>query len=731
MRATSSGTSDKLVGEIVELSASAPAISGDYVRADGQVLSKAEWPLMANEPDVAVSTIVDAEANSTLGGGPGACDGNSTSQVIVTQDGSFVAIGYGTYVSGATIYTHSLWKSVDGISWKQVRYWENGSIDSYSKLMVVNNILFFCSLSEGLLRSNDNGDTWTAVIGIPCSGIAYGAGKYVLCSGSTAGWTSTDLVTWSPTTFYSGQTPYNVFYVGSKFFAYSGGSAACNSDDGVTWNLVSLPASVGGNSAKMVNGVVILIHMSPASTAGFQYSSDGITFTGSTSFASTASRFVDVVYDGTYYWFSMQGGSGTGNFLRRLSTLSGAATVVDISGSYSGDTQQFIAYTSGKCLVLSHCDSAGQNNFSYLGSAFPTATVSMTGNSAIYPLPSCGITKETLSGRKYHVTKSQRPSYTSYLSVYLGDANGYLTPVKGSGATYWDWSSEYDSQNVACFDVATGNWTMIIGHVGSSLWNYTAYLYSGTTYVRHQTVVNSVTLGQTSVYETVYGLVVLQTSTSASCYFVAKNQVATITTGVTDGYTYGTFYVSYDGCIVLSNKGTNFNLSASFDGGKTWPYLNKAPKFTNAAGATVTIAQFAVVRVNGVFYAQMSSALYRCNLRAPTDFRLMPAPESGGGYSFSGGTFYEYAPNRVVGLVECVSFNGSTVNMSQSMVGGISYSLTSPHRIGEWLLFGAVQDTSMVKKTRRVKLGYSPVTHTSAPIIRPTNIGKVPYVKGR
>lgn len=732
MRATSSVAQTGLVGEVVELSASAPAISGDYVRADGQILSKSDFPLIATTPDVVVEGYSIHEIAGTPGGGPGSYLGVGQS-LATTPDGSFISIGCAPD-NTVSAYTYSLWKSQDGTAWKQVKYWESSATEDHLRVSVVNGILFLCSRVKGLMKSLDNGDTWTTVSDMACYSIAYGNGKYIVCNGTNVGYSSPDLVTWTKFTYYTGQSVYAVFYVGAKFFGVTGNaSATCNSTDGTTWALVTLPVTHTTAAAKIVNGAVILFRNVNGSAA-FIFSTDGISFTASTSTATNGTYVADCVFDGANYVFSVKGETGT-YFLAKASTLSAAFAYITVSSAFAGNSEaNSIGYAANKCLVL--CYSYNYEIFSYFDTTFPSATVNAVTSPYVFPIPGLGVIKETLSGKRYSAVRQRVPGSLTPIGILLDDGAGYLKPAKFTDNTYV-WASAFGSSDsatmTACYDLVAALWTMIIGHSSAGNWAYRSSIHNGIACLEINSIA-TLTASVTSEHETNYGLLLISAETTAVSRFVAKNQVSFVSTsGLTDGTTApGFISSSYDGTVVISGFQTSpFHVSISYDGGRTWPVRKETPVFVNSSGANVTAAANRLVYVAGKIYASNGGELFVSDGKSLT---FTQAPSSNAYSITNNGCVCEYEAGRVIGPGHAASLNGGKYTKLQSNLNsyGLNFFVAKPYVVDGWMIFACNKEVSSnIKYTYRKELPYSPAIKFRGPAIQPVNAGKNFYVKGR
>lgn len=202
------------------------------------------------------------------------------------------------------------------------------------------------------------------------TGIAYGAGLWVIVGFGGAIWTSTDARKWTSRTSGTTNDIADVNYTGSLFFACGAAGLILTSTDGITWTDRSVAISDGLQRCSVANNTYFITGGS-GSTARLYTSTNGTTWTGQTVPTAMRRTLLDVIYydNGTtqrYYVVGTQSGTQPAyGYSTNLTTWTS-----DQSGMVTGGNG-FSLTTNGSIVVL------GANN----ASSIPNIASSTNGTS--------------------------------------------------------------------------------------------------------------------------------------------------------------------------------------------------------------------------------------------------------------------------------------------------------------------------------------------------------------
>jgi hypothetical protein len=263
-----------------------------------------------------------------------------------------VAYGNGVWVAvGITGVGNRVMTSPDGITWTSVDPSSSDSIGANSMWMSVaygNGVWVAVSASfDQVMRSSDNGSTWTGVTGAEANGwqsVAYGNGVWVAVS-STGGnrvmravdpiagaCTFTTARANIPVGFAGGQEATSIHVVGSRVYAGTAGGLATSTDGGLTFTVSVV--GLGGTIVPDVYAVGSTVYV--GTNGGVSISPDGgATWTNSTS--GLGSAMVRAVYAvGSTVYAATDGGlsistDGGANFTNRTTAQGlGGNVVLDV-----------------------------------------------------------------------------------------------------------------------------------------------------------------------------------------------------------------------------------------------------------------------------------------------------------------------------------------------------------------------------------------------------------------
>jgi len=206
-----------------------------------------------------------------------------------------------TFINGLYLLSDNsgyIFTSTDGVSWTRRTNISTGAID----VAYGNGYYVAIYIGQNVARySQDSGVTWTAANpGTNAYGIAFGAGTFVLTTGTTTYYTSKDGTAWTSRTMPGAGKV--VRYVSGRFVAV-GTNLCYTSPDGINWT--SRSVTVTPASLTYGNGLLIAL---PGSGTSAAYSKDG----GTTWAAVTLSTDPDAGYYSNAY--------GNGRFVTALNT---------------------------------------------------------------------------------------------------------------------------------------------------------------------------------------------------------------------------------------------------------------------------------------------------------------------------------------------------------------------------------------------------------------------------
>lgn len=186
----------------------------------------------------------------------------------------------------------------------------------------MNNGHLYTTTSTTLRVSTDNGINWTSYT-LPASTLSdqnhcldFDGTTYVYCTGSNSLYSSTNLTTWTArTSNITGTEPnHRVYFVNALWFVFSSTSSTTSfstSTDGITWTNTTSPNAIICNSVRFVNSLYMILGTNRVIT-----SPTGVTWTSSIafgnsdtdadnrSFYATSTKALFVVSSGISYFYN-------------------------------------------------------------------------------------------------------------------------------------------------------------------------------------------------------------------------------------------------------------------------------------------------------------------------------------------------------------------------------------------------------------------------------------------
>lgn len=239
-------------------------------------------------------------------------------------NGSWVAIGGYYNGSGSSTYgssTIAATSTDNGVTWTQ-RTMPSGQ---WTDLVWGSTPALWVAIGAGSVwATSPDGITWTQRTA-PTSGswsaITYGNGTYVAVTytSTTSCYTSTNGTTWTARSLGPSSVQWtDVAYGNGMFVALSvGGNTSYSTDSGVTWTYKATTISSGGGSWQSMtygdSGFLAVNNGNTATTRGWAYSTDGITWVNGNSLYDTGVNYgTSVAFGGSQYIFT-SGSPNTNN----------------------------------------------------------------------------------------------------------------------------------------------------------------------------------------------------------------------------------------------------------------------------------------------------------------------------------------------------------------------------------------------------------------------------------
>ena len=323
-------------------------VNASSVILDGSLTSASTYTTTVNgNGGIAYLTATDNPATITVSGTAYTVPANTVvATTAVVGSGASVTVASSSFATTApTAFSSTTMSFNPGSGWGEVAYgnglwiacgaastsysystngstgWTTGTFSVAMTNVVYGNGYWvatggLASSSANSLYST-NGTTWTAGTGLTSklwSGMAYGAGKYLVMSGNTSSSTcaySTNATSWSSMTMPSTQLWYGVAYGLVSGTGYWMAVAASNSNpgaystNGTTWTATTMPASAYWYGVAYGNGVFV----ATGSGVAIAYSTNGTTWNASGTVANAQS----VCY-GNGYFVAPGASSNTGNY---------------------------------------------------------------------------------------------------------------------------------------------------------------------------------------------------------------------------------------------------------------------------------------------------------------------------------------------------------------------------------------------------------------------------------
>jgi hypothetical protein len=250
--------------------------------------------------------------------------------------------------------------SADGITWTSV----NIAVANAVQGIATNGAGLYVAVQAGSVhRSTNKGASWSAATSVGVTGvitnIAYGAGVFVVITGSTTGnsiATSPDGVTWTIRTNPVTQVLRNIAFAGGQFVAVGDAGAVITSPDGITWT-----SRTYGNSDNL-NNIAYVAGRYVAGGSNLRSSADAVT------------------------WAATTGMSGTQNFASTGTVLFGKATSA-LWSSTNG--------TSASAVPGGSTDPLRPNNTNFAATSSAVLSVDNTGGAGVILRPD--VAKQTQS----------------------------------------------------------------------------------------------------------------------------------------------------------------------------------------------------------------------------------------------------------------------------------------------------------------------------------------------
>lgn len=196
------------------------------------------------------ATVIALSLTTACGGGGGYLGKNLFAAVLLPERGA-VAYANGRFVS---VGKFGVGISDDGGSFELLP-----STGVYSVAVAYGASGWVSPDATGLFTSDD-GLVWTkSTLPIEgASGVAFGAGRYVLVGTGGAIAVSDDTTTWSAVPSPTQTDLLGVAFVGNRFLGVGRGGVAIASSDGVDWYALSLPTTVDLRGIAEGDGVIVV-----------------------------------------------------------------------------------------------------------------------------------------------------------------------------------------------------------------------------------------------------------------------------------------------------------------------------------------------------------------------------------------------------------------------------------------------------------------------------------------